>query len=35
MAQVQSRQDVWVTTRQEMAQYVLAMTLSKKEWLLS
>ena len=35
MAQVQSRQDVWVTTRQAMAQYVLETTLNKKEWLLS
>ena len=32
MAQVQSRDDVWVTTRAQMAQYVLETTLNKKEW---
>jgi len=33
MAQMQTRQDVWVTTRAEMAKYVLETTLNKKEWL--
>lgn len=35
MAQMQHRQDVWVTTRSEMASYVLQTTLHKKEWLQS
>jgi hypothetical protein len=35
MAQIQSRSDVWVTTRKEMADYVLSTTLSKSEWLLT
>ncbi len=35
MARVQSRDDVWVTTRAQMAQYVLETTLHKKEWIQS
>jgi len=35
MAQMQSRSDVWVTTRKEMADYVLSASLNKKEWLMT
>jgi len=34
MAQMHSRSDVWVTTRKEMADYVLSTSLIKKEWLM-
>jgi peptidoglycan/xylan/chitin deacetylase (PgdA/CDA1 family) len=34
MAQMHSRSDIWVTTRKEMADYVLSTSLIKKEWLM-